>query len=92
MKQGFGLGAGSEVGHRVVGSLLGPSATQQHMMDSMKQSPIQSAPYYASESYQQCLEYNKDKKEVCIPFLSKDKSPWTQCMEMNFYRADLCKE
>ena len=86
VKQGIGIGAGSEVGHRIMGSLLGPRTTEVH--PSIPQTP----PYYASESYKQCLEYNKDKKEVCTPFLSKDKSPWTQCMEMNFYRADLCKE
>ncbi len=90
MKQGFGLGAGSEVGHRVIGSFLGPSATQQQMIDSMKSQQIPTAPYYASENYTQCLEVNKERPEVCKPFLSKEKSPWTHCMEMNYYRSDLC--
>jgi hypothetical protein len=47
-------------------------------------------PYFISENYIQCVEANKEKPEVCKPFLSKEKSPWTQCMEMNFYRSDLC--
>ena len=91
MKQGFGLGAGSEVGHRVMGSLLGPSSSPASPA-SLSSIPLSApgAPYFASEHYQQCVEYNKEKPEVCQPFMSKDKSPWTLCMEANFYRADLC--
>ena len=92
MKQGFGFGAGSEVGHRIVGNMLSPPQQNKVEVDpSSKQIETQTqTPYYASESYRQCIEYNNDHKEICKPFLSKDKSPWTQCMEMNFFRNDLC--
>lgn len=77
-KEGIGFGAGAEVGRRVVGGVLGSPRVQE------------SSPHWASKEYSNCLEYNKTTPEVCRPFLSKDKSPWTQCMEMNFFKADLC--
>jgi len=86
MKQGIGFGAGSEVGHRVIGNILGSPTSSSLPPPALPPQNI----YYASEQYKQCLEYNQHKKEVCTPLLSKDKSPWTQCMEMNFYRSELC--
>lgn len=85
MKQGFGLGAGSEVGHRVMSSFLGPSS--QSMPPPM---PSPTQPYYASDNYIQCVQVNRESPEVCKPFLSKDKSPWTLCMEENFFDAKRC--
>lgn len=46
--------------------------------------------FLQTDKYRQCLFYNKNKQEVCKPFLSKDKSPWTLCMEQNFYKAEKC--
>lgn len=92
VKQGVGLGAGSAIGHRIVASLFGPTnppAMPPPATQSLS-APLPTAPYYASESYTACLEVNKNNQDICKPFLSKDKSPWTQCMEMNFYRAEFC--
>lgn len=86
VKEGVGLGIGSSIGHSIARSLgFGFAPT---------------APTYSSESsaafarpeYTQCLEANKDKPHVCTPFLSKEKSPWTECMELNGYQARTCSE
>lgn len=87
VKDGIGLGAGSAIGHRIVGGVLGPSSPPP---SAPPLSTYQPPPYYASESYTQCLYYNKENPEICRPFMSKDKSPWTLCMEQNFFKADYC--
>lgn len=81
MKDGVGLGMGSAIGHRIIGSFFGPPSSNAV--------PIEK-PFYASSNYTQCIEYNKENPEICRPFLSKDKSPWTLCMEQNFFKADYC--
>lgn len=100
VKDGIGLGAGSAIGHRIVGSLFGstnptsmpppvPGPTQMAPLAPLAPVPLEK-PYYASDNYIACIHENRETPQVCIPFLSKDKSPWTVCMEQNFYRADSC--
>lgn len=88
VKDGIGLGAGSAIGQRMVGGILGPSTTHPAVLPEH----LPPKPYFASEHYIQCLEANPKNVEICRPFLSKDKSPWTLCMEQNFYKADYCSE
>lgn len=91
MKDGIGLGMGSAIGHRIIGGFFGPSTSSPPSTPSTSSNslPIEK-PFYASQSYTQCVEYNKENPEICRPFLSKDKSPWTLCMEQNFFKADYC--
>ena len=90
VKDGIGLGAGSAIGHRIIGGIFGPtsSTTMPPPVPSSTQ-PLEK-PHYASDNYIQCIHENREKPELCTPFLSKDKSPWTLCMEQNFYKADYC--
>lgn len=90
VKDGVGLGMGSAIGHRIIGGIFGPTSTTT--MPAPMPSPTQpiEKPYFASDSYIQCIHENREKPQVCIPFLSKEKSPWTVCMEQNFYRANAC--
>jgi hypothetical protein len=94
VKDGVGLGMGSAIGHRIIGGIFGstnPPAMPPPAIPSISAPPLQpQQPYYASEQYTQCLEQNQNFPDVCKPFLSKDKSPWKQCMEQNFYKADYC--
>ena len=92
VKDGIGLGAGSAIGHRIIGGIFGPtsSTTMPPPMPSPTQPIPLEKPHYASDNYIQCIHENREKPQVCTPFLSKDKSPWTLCMEQNFYRADSC--
>lgn len=92
VKDGVGLGLGSAIGHRMIGSLFGP--TNPPAMPPPMPSPttIHEKPYYASDSYIQCIHENREKPELCQPFLSKEKSPWTICMEENYYRVDSCQQ
>lgn len=92
VKDGVGLGVGSAIGHRLVGSIFGstnPTTMPPPMSSSA--SMIPEKPYYASDSYIQCVQENREKPDVCKPFLSKEKSPWTICMEDNFFRVDACQ-
>ncbi len=92
MKDGVGLGMGSAIGHRIVGSLFG--STNPSTMPPPMPSPtavIPEKPYYASDSYIQCIQENREKPDICKPFLSKEKSPWTICMEENFFRVEACQ-
>lgn len=95
LKEGIGFGAGSAIGQRIVGSIFGPPTVnirQEPPAPAVAPSPVSrpEIPHYASESYKACLEHTKNDVETCRPFLSKDKSPWTQCMEMNFYQKEYC--
>ncbi len=77
MKQGIGLGMGSEMGHRIINSVLGPSQVQQ-------QATYKEAAHLPSKEqlvYAQCIEKNQEFKEICKPFLTKDLSSWKLCME-----------
>ena len=82
VKEGVGLGIGSSIGHSIVRSFGFGAPT------APTYSPTQSSP--ARAEYTQCLESNKDKPQVCTPFLSKEKSPWTECMELNGYQSSTC--
>lgn len=84
VKQGIGFGAGSEIGHRMMGSLLAPNTP---ILPSKNHTPH----YFESEHYKPCLEANPQFPDVCKPFQSKEKSPWTLCMVENFYRSELCE-
>lgn len=97
IKEGIGFGAGAEIGRTAVqgifGLFRGPGQTQPHTQvqhQPLPQQPPPQIPHFASPSYKECLENNKNDLELCKPFLSKDASPWTQCMEMNFYKAEYC--
>jgi hypothetical protein len=93
IKEGIGFGAGSAIGQRIVGSLFGPPTVSVRQetpapVDAPASRP--EIPFYASENYKTCLEHTKNDVDTCKPFLSKEKSPWTQCMEMNFYQKEYC--
>lgn len=88
VKQGVGFGAGSAIGHRLIGGLFGSSNPTQPTIQQPTLPTTQ--PYYASESYMSCIQNNKENPEVCRPFLSKEKSPWILCMESNFYKPEFC--
>ena len=85
MKQGIGLGMGSEIGHRVIGSFLGPSQTQN-------QNQSQHLPLEHQILYAKCIEKNDSFPEICKPFLTKDKSVWKQCMEKNNFNHLECTQ
>ncbi len=80
MKQGIGFGMGSEMGHRLIGSFLGPRIEAQHL------------PPEHQNLYTQCLEKNKDFPEICKPFLTKDKSSWKLCMETSQFNHLKCTD
>jgi len=83
VKEGVGLGIGSSIGHSIARSFGFGSPTP----------PTYSPPtstYSARAEYTQCLEANKGSPQVCTPFLSKEKSTWTECMELNGYQAHTC--
>ena len=83
VKEGVGLGIGSSIGHSIARSFGFGAPT------APTYSP--SAPTYpARAEYTQCLEANKDSPNVCTPFLSKEKSTWTECMELNGYQVNTC--
>lgn len=97
VKDGIGLGAGAEIGRTAVQGFFGLFRSSNQAMPPPApvnpvtySTPLPQIPHYASPSYKECLEHNKNNTEVCNPFLSKDASPWTQCMEMNFYKAEYC--
>ena len=86
IKEGIGFGIGSSVGHSIARSFgfgISPSVEVQ--------TPSK-APYYASPMYEQCIQLNKDKPDVCRPYLSQEKSPWKECMEMNGFNGNTCSE
>jgi membrane protease subunit (stomatin/prohibitin family) len=78
MKQGIGLGMGSEMGHRIMNSVLGPPA---HNQQQTTYKEAQHLPPAHQNLYAQCIEKNQDFKEICKPFLTKDSSSWKLCME-----------
>lgn len=84
VKEGVGLGIGSSIGHSIARSFgFGMPAI----------APMPSSPQISQRpEYTQCVEANKNKPQVCIPFLSKEKSPWTECMELNGYQVSTCSE
>lgn len=82
IKQGIGLGMGSEIGHRVVNSFLAPSQVNQ----------VDYLPMDYQLIYKQCLEKNKDFPEICKPFQTKDKSLWKACMEKNTFNHLECSQ
>ena len=92
VKDGVGLGVGSAIGHRIVGSLFGPTNPPAMPPPMPTPTAIPEKPHYASDSYIQCIHENREKPNVCTPFLSKDKSPWTICMEENYYRIESCQQ
>ena len=91
VKEGVGLGIGSSIGHSIARS-FGIGAPTAPTFSSPLGPAMGSPPSYVRPEYTQCLEANKDKPQVCQPFLSKDKSPWTECMELNGYQANTCSE
>ena len=48
MKEGFGLGIGSSIGHRIVGSILGSTN-------------ISTSSVIKNDEYEQCMKDNNDK-------------------------------
>jgi len=49
MKEGVALGVGSSIGHRIVGSILGPATVNTTIVDKK------------NEEYEQCMKDNNDK-------------------------------
>jgi hypothetical protein len=97
VKEGVGFGAGAEIGRTAIQSAFGlfrssSQTTAPPVAPVPTPAPVQTSeiPSYASESYKTCLEHTKNDVATCRPFLSKEKSPWTQCMEMNFYQKEYC--
>jgi hypothetical protein len=89
VKEGVGLGIGSSIGHSIArGFGFGAPTSPTFSSPLGPQMP----PPYTRPEYTQCLEANKDKPQVCTPFLSKEKSPWTECMELNGYQVNTCSE
>jgi len=92
VKEGVGLGIGSSIGHSIARSFGfgGPIAPTAPTFSS----PLgpQMPPSYVRPEYTQCIEANKEKPDVCQPFLSKEKSSWTECMELNGYQVRTCSE
>ena len=86
MKEGFGLGVGSAIGHRIIGGLFGPSypPQAQYLPPTPMNPPV-------TREYAQCVLLNEKNQEVCRPFMSNDKSIWKECMESHAYDAELCK-
>ncbi len=89
VKEGVGLGIGSSIGHSIARS-FGFGAPTAPTISSPLGPAMTPPPSYLRPEFTQCLEVNKDKPQVCQPFLSKDKSPWTECMEMNGFQASSC--
>jgi hypothetical protein len=88
MKEGVGLGIGSSIGHSIARSFgIGAPTVPTY---SSPLGPAVGLP--PNPEFTKCLEANKDKPQVCQPFLSKDKSPWKECMELNGYQAHTCSE
>jgi hypothetical protein len=86
IKEGVGFGAGAEIGRTAVRSVFGLFSGPAPVASVVASPDINAT----SEGYKQCLQYTKNDTETCKPFLSKDKSPWTQCMEANLYQKDYC--
>lgn len=84
IKDGIGLGIGSSIGHSIARSFGFGAAP-------IAVSPAGTA-LPADPLYMQCLEFNKEFPEACKPFLSKDKSPWKECMETNGFQSRICSE
>lgn len=87
VKEGIGFGAGAEVGRTAVQGLFGLFKSSNQTMPPP--AAIQ-PPHFADPNYKQCMEYTKNDEATCRPFLSKDSSPWKQCMEANFYQKEYC--
>lgn len=87
IKEGVGFGIGSSVGHSIARTFGFGPMVEVHTPQNQNQ-----APYYCSPEYEQCVRLNKDKPEVCRPYLTKDKSPWKECMEMNGFNVNTCSE
>jgi hypothetical protein len=96
VKEGIGFGAGAEIGRTAIQSAFGLFRSSSQTMPpplappSMPSPQPPEIPSYASDSYRVCLETTKNDITTCRPFLSKERSPWTQCMEMNFYQKEYC--
>lgn len=93
VKEGIGFGAGAEIGRTVVQSALGLfRSSSQTTAPPEIPAPVKSSeiPSYASVNYTTCLEHTQNDVAACRPFLSKESSPWTQCMETNFYQKEYC--
>lgn len=87
IKDGVGLGIGSSIGHSIARSFGFGAAP---VVATPLAAPI---PHYSADPlYTQCLEFNKESPDVCKPFLSKDKSPWKECMETNGFQHKICFE
>ena len=89
IKEGVGLGIGSSIGHSIARS-FGFGAPTAPTFSSPLGPAMSPPPSSTRPEYLQCLEVNKEKPQVCQPFLSKEKSPWTECMELNGYQASTC--
>lgn len=89
VKEGVGLGIGSSIGHSIARSFGFGAPTMPTFTNPLGP---QMPPAYVRPEYTQCIEANKEKPQVCQPFLSKDKSPWTECMELNGYQVSTCSE
>ncbi len=93
VKEGVGFGAGAEIGRTAIQSAFGLFRSSSQTMPppvAAPSMPIPEIPSYASDSYRACLETTKNDATTCRPFLSNERSPWTQCMEMNFYQKEYC--
>ena len=64
VKEGFGLGLGSAVAHRVVGAVLGPPKIEMAVPSGTKQS---------HDLWARCLEQTNYDVEKCTPFKPADK-------------------
>lgn len=93
VKEGVGFGAGAEIGRTAIQSAFGlfRSSSQTTAPPAAPlPAPVPEIPSYVSEGYKTCLEHTQNDVATCRPFLSKEKSPWTQCMEMNLYQKEYC--
>lgn len=92
VKEGIGFGVGAEIGRTVIQSAVGLFRSPPHPQPEPQSSSVSTPPVpaYVSESYTMCLQHTNNDITVCSPFLSKETSPWTQCMETNLYQKEYC--
>ena len=79
IKEGIGFGAGSAIGHRVVGAILGPSvATTAPSTPSESKQPSQQKCVSERNTFELCLK-TKSADDGC----NNEFNAYTQCIQLN---------
>lgn len=83
IKEGIGFGAGSAIGHRIVGAVLGPS-TMSTITSATPSTPLDSI----QTSHQKCMS-ERNAFELCLKTKSQEDvcnnefNAYTQCIQLN---------